>query len=299
MKSLFVYAFAWLWALQPLLLVPSEVDAFVPHTPFQSTTTRSSVKESLLLAVSTDVEQTGVVGTTNNPRTEGLALMLDDGTRKSHSLAENTAFVSGFFKGLSTQQAYRNLLTSLYYVYQAMENAFDDDGVDVRVKALDDPKLRRLAALEQDMEYFYGSDWQQRITPSAATAAYVSRIHTLAKDSEKSFLLVSHQYSRYLGDLFGGQMMGSMARRSLDLTDTNGTAFYEFDEIPNTADFITQWYQSLNKLDLTASQKEEIVKEANYVFALNIALFDELEGSPFQAMWTLAMSSIKMKLGLS
>ena len=32
-------------------------------------------------------------------RSSGLALALDDGTRKSHSMAENTAFVTGFFKG--------------------------------------------------------------------------------------------------------------------------------------------------------------------------------------------------------
>ena len=33
----------------------------------------------------------------NNPRLSGLALALDEGTRKSHSIAENTAFVTGFF----------------------------------------------------------------------------------------------------------------------------------------------------------------------------------------------------------
>jgi len=37
--------------------------------------------------------------TQKSARAEGLALLLDDGTRKSHSLAENTAFVNGFFKG--------------------------------------------------------------------------------------------------------------------------------------------------------------------------------------------------------
>lgn len=87
-----------------------------------------------------------------NPRTEGLALMLDDGTRKSHSVAENTAFVSGFFRGLSTKEAYRNLLTSLFFVYSAMEEAFDKT-TDERVTTLDDPELRRLTALKQDSEY--------------------------------------------------------------------------------------------------------------------------------------------------
>ena len=43
----------------------------------------------------------------NNPRLEGLSFMLDDGTRKSHLVAENTAFVTGFFKGLSTKNSYQ------------------------------------------------------------------------------------------------------------------------------------------------------------------------------------------------
>ena len=35
-------------------------------------------------------------------RQSGLAFMLDDGTRKSHSMAENSAFVSGFFRRVSS-----------------------------------------------------------------------------------------------------------------------------------------------------------------------------------------------------
>jgi len=51
------------------------------------------------------------VESVTNPRKEGLALMLDDGTRKSHSMAENTAFVSGFFKGIATKESFANLGT--------------------------------------------------------------------------------------------------------------------------------------------------------------------------------------------
>jgi len=49
---------------------------------------------------------------------------------------------------------------------------------------------------------------------------------------------------------------------------------------------------------LTEQEKQEIVDEANFCFGLNIAIFEELEGSPFKAMWTLAMNSLKLKLGL-
>lgn len=147
------------------------------------------------------------------------------------------------------------------------------------------------------VDYFYGPDWKDSIQPSAATKAYVARIEKVAET--QPWLLIGHQYSRYLGDLFGGQMMGGMAQRSLDLEGDKGTSFYQFDDIPSTKDYITDWYERLNRLELTDEQREAIVDEANYVFALNIAIFDELEGSPLKAMWTLAWNSMKIRLGLS
>ena len=80
----------------------------------------SSSRNLVLAAVTTIDDETKVVEITN-PRLNGLAYELDEGTRKSHSMAQNTAFVEGFFKGISTKESYRDSLTSLYYVYQAME----------------------------------------------------------------------------------------------------------------------------------------------------------------------------------
>lgn len=94
------------------------------------------------------------------------------------------------------------------------------------------------------------------------------------------------------------QMMGGMARRSLTLEEGKGTAFYQFDEIPSTKEFIEQWYRQLNELDLTEAQKEAIVDEGNLVFTLNIEIFEELDGSPIKALWALASSSLKSALGL-
>lgn len=237
-----------------------------------------------------------VDGTLDNPRQTGMALMLDDGTRKSHSMAENTQFVTGFFKGLANRNSYRLLMTTLYYVYKAQEEAMDNTN-EARVQILDYPELRRLESLKKDMEFFYGTNWPYLIQPSPAAKEYVARVEEVA--ATKPYLLVAHQYTRYLGDLFGGQMMGGMARRSLDLPDREGTAFYTFDGIPSAKDFITEWYTRLNGLDLTDEQKVEIVDEANRVFALNILVFQELDGSAVKAMFSLAFNSLKSKLGFS
>ena len=73
-------------------------------------------------------------------RSTGLALALDDGTRKSHSVAENTAFVTGFFRGIATKQAFGQLVASLYFVYDAMESAFtecdDESGAAAELREL-------------------------------------------------------------------------------------------------------------------------------------------------------------------
>lgn len=228
-------------------------------------------------------------------RGSGLALALDDGTRKSHSVAENTAFVTGFFRGIATKQSFGQLVTTLYFVYEAMESAFDES-TDPCVQALDYPTLRRLPALEEDMAYFHGPQWRESVAPSTATKKYAARIREVATDAP--YLLVAHMYTRYLGDLFGGQMMGGMARRSMGLEEAKGTAFYEFDDIKATKPFIEEWYTKLNLLELTDAQKQAIVDEGNLVFALNIEVFEELEGNPVQALWTLATASLRSALGL-
>jgi heme oxygenase len=139
----------------------------------------------------------------NNPRKEGLALQLDDGTRKSHSVAQNSAFVTGFFKGLSNRDSYSKLLTSLYFVYVTMEDSFDST-TEAMVKQMDNPELRRVDAASEDMEYFFGKGWKDKIKPSAAAKKYVARVEEVAKNKPR--LLIAHQYTRYLGDLFGGQV---------------------------------------------------------------------------------------------
>ncbi|KAL3894710.1 MAG: hypothetical protein SGPRY_013733 [Prymnesium sp.] len=188
------------------------------------------------------------------------------------------------------------------------EEAFDGCE-DERVRRLDYPQLRRLPPLQKDMAYFYGDDWQSHVSPSLATRKYVSRVEYCAR--ERPYLLVAHMYTRYLGDLFGGQMMSGMARNSLPLDPGCGTEFYNFEDVKDVkvrqrvvtpawpdAAFIEQWYGELNQLNLTDEQKQELVDEANLVFALNIDLFDELEGNLLKTFWKLTSSALSTALGL-
>ena len=125
-----------------------------------------------------------------NPRSEGLALQLDDGTRKSHSVAESTAFVTGFFKGLATEKSFARLLCGLYVVYDAMEEALDARLCDA-TDALDFPELRRRASLEADMAFFFGPNWRESpdARPSPAARKYAKRVREVAAGDTPELLL--------------------------------------------------------------------------------------------------------------
>jgi len=54
-----------------------------------------------------------------------LAGQLREGTKKSHTMAENTGFVACFLKGVVEKKSYRKLISDLYFVYDAMEEEIE------------------------------------------------------------------------------------------------------------------------------------------------------------------------------
>ena len=214
-----------------------------------------------------------------------LALQLKEGTKVSHSAAENTKFVSSYLKGVVSKDNYKQLLTNFYYVYRAMEEEIEklDDF------PLHDKLLDRTNKLETDLRYYYGVMWRDLIIPSQATANYVKRIQVIGKQSP--YLLVAHHYTRYMGDLSGGQILSNITQKSLNLT-TEGLKFYEFD-IPNMKEYKDKYRQTLNDLPMSPTQIDMLIDEANYAFKLNMLLFDELQGNPFKSIVKVLYSYLK------
>ena len=214
-----------------------------------------------------------------------LALQLKEGTKVSHSAAENTKFVSSFLKGVVSRDNYKQLTANFYYVYRAMEEEIEklDDF------PLHDKLLNRTNKLEQDLRYYYGVMWRDKISPSQSTKNYVKRIQVIAQQTP--YLLVAHHYTRYMGDLSGGQILSNIAKKALNLT-TEGLKFYEFD-IPNMKEYKDKYRQTLNDLNMSEVQTSMLIDEANYAFKLNMLLFDELQGNPIKSIVKVLFSYIR------
>ncbi len=206
-----------------------------------------------------------------------LATQLREGTSKSHSMAENVSFVKSFLGGVIDKESYRKLVSNLYFVYSAMEEEMEKNKENVYIKPIYFTELNRRKNLELDLEHYYGPNWKSLIRISEATSSYVERIKTIS--SERPELLVAHAYTRYLGDLSGGQLLKKIAQRAMNLPDGKGLAFYEFDQVEDEQEFKQNSKKALDSLPLDSTLAENIVAEANVSFTMNMKMFQELETS--------------------
>jgi heme oxygenase (biliverdin-producing, ferredoxin) len=211
-----------------------------------------------------------------------LASKLREGTKKSHSMAENTGFIACFLKGTVEKNSYRKLVANLYFVYSAMEEEMAKHQNHPVLSRVFFPELDRKQSLEQDLAFYFGSNWKDQVAPSAATQAYVARIHEVADQDPE--LLVAHLYTRYLGDLSGGQILKKIAQNAMNLTDGNGTHFYEFERIEDEKAFKQKYRQAMDELPIDEVKADLIVDEANDAFAKNMIMFKELEGNLVKAI---------------
>ena len=207
--------------------------------------------------------------------TSKLATQLREGTSKSHTMAENVNFIKSFLGGVIDKGSYTEMLSKLYFVYEAIENAMEKNKDHEYIKPIYFPELNRTDSLKEDLIFHYGEDWLENVTLSKATLDYVNRINAISK--EKPELLVAHAYTRYLGDLSGGQILKKIAQRSMGLEGSKGLAFYEFKEVSDETQFKLNYKAALDSLPIKENEASQIIAEANTAFTLNMNIFSELE----------------------
>ena len=215
---------------------------------------------------------------------------LKEGTKKSHTMAENTSFVASFLRGVVDESKYRQLVANFYFIYHALETEVENNKDNPFVGPMRLNGLSRHDALIKDCEYFYGDDWREKIYPTEQTQRYVNRIHEVAKENPE--LLIAHHYTRYMGDLSGGQILKGIAQKALGLKE-DGLAFYEFPAISDKKGFKESYRRVLDTI-IPATQKDVdgIIVEANYAFRLNMYMFEEIQGDARGSFCKIISNSI-------
>ena len=188
-------------------------------------------------------------------------------SQEEHDAAEHSPFITELLGGGLGKDAYIAYLLRLRTIYATLEEVIRRSRQDPVVAAVYDPALQRLAAIDADLQCWSHSSPTTANSPAAES--YRARLENI--DSGAG--LLAHHYTRYLGDLSGGQVISRTLDREFRLGGV-GLALYSF---PMHAKRYKDSYRSrLDALTLSTAQIETLLSEVKVAFRLNQALLDEL-----------------------
>ena len=200
----------------------------------------------------------------------GLTARLRRATRLLHARAEKSGIVAEILNGSADRSGYVLFIRNLLPAYEALESGLRVHAASPLFRSVDWPRLYRAAAIELDLVSLAGPNWKESITLLPAGVRYGRRVAWVARGNGER--LIAHAYTRYLGDLSGGQIMKQRLATTLGLGSPAMT-FYDFPEIDDRERFKEGFRAAL---DAAPANAAALVEEAKRAFELNIAVSNDV-----------------------
>lgn len=194
-------------------------------------------------------------------------------TWSSHEAAEDHGFAQDLLAGRLPREGYAALVAQHYFAYLALEEAARALADDPVAGAVVFPELYRVPALERDLAALYGPGWRDAIRPNRATVTYAARIRQML-DWPAGY--VAHHYTRYIGDLSGGQFIRRIAVQTYGFAENKGVEFYVFDGLGSLPRFKDSYRRRIDELGLEPGERERVIAETRLAYQLNVEVMAAL-----------------------
>lgn len=182
---------------------------------------------------------------------DSFSTLIRTASHEQHMAAETSAFMGDLLGGRLGVAAYARYTEQPWFVYEALEGTAGRLAADPVAGPFLRPELFRLPALERDLAHLRGP---------RRPGGYVA-----------------HHYTRYLGDLSGGQVIRDTAERTWGFARKgDGVRFYVFEGIANPAAFKRGYRRPLDAIPVDDLERQRVVAECRAAFALNTAVFRAL-----------------------
>ena len=201
-----------------------------------------------------------------------LSVRLREGTRAEHKAAQGSGFLDALAAGRLPREAYADLVAQHWFVYESLELAGATMAHDPVAGVFVVPELTRLPSIEADLRFLTGPEWPRQIVALPATTSYRARLREVAVDAATGF--VAHHYTRYLGDLSGGQYLGPAIAQAYGLAE-DGHRFFVFSAI-EPATFRAHYRTQLDDLPWSGPEQDTFLAEVAEAYRLNIAMLAQL-----------------------
>lgn len=200
----------------------------------------------------------------------GLADAMRERTRSLHRRAERSGIVKAILQGGCSRAGYALLLRNLLPVYRALEHGLERHREAPGVRVIAWRAVYRADALAADLDHLCGVGRWQAIPVLDAGALYEHCIRRAA-DRAGGERLIAHAYTRFLGDLNGGQLLRSLLGRRPGI-EPPALSFYAFERIDEPRAFAARYRRAFDEAGREVTDAAGVLHEAALAFRLNVSL---------------------------
>lgn len=190
-------------------------------------------------------------------------------TRKLHGEAERSGIIADILRGRASRADYALYARNLLPAYEQLEAALDRFKAATLLADLAQPQVYRAQALRRDLETLAGPGWESTLPVLDTAMLYAERIARAGEGNGER--LIAHAYTRYLGDLNGGRILGRILAEKPGLQPAART-FFEFAGIEDLAGFTRGYREAFDRAAVVVSDHAALLEEADAAFRCNIEI---------------------------
>jgi heme oxygenase (biliverdin-producing, ferredoxin) len=195
-------------------------------------------------------------------------------TRALHVRAERSGIVNDVLRGNASRYGYSLLLRNLLPAYQQLEAGLEAKRNSPALRDVARRELYRAPAVASDLTELVGSQWKNMLPVLPAGEEYAQCVAIAAEGDGTN--LIAHAYTRYLGDLNGGQFLKRLLARSPGLGPQE-LSLYDFPQIEEIEVFRKNYLHALDGSAASIINIDAVVREAMSAFELNIAVSEAVK----------------------
>lgn len=192
---------------------------------------------------------------------------LRNSTASIHNEVEHTHFMVDLMEGRLEASSYTALIRQYEPIYAALEHQSREFAADPVFAPFSDSRLERHTRILADLRTLPLSDYP--VTEAARD--YAERIERI----EEPERLIAHHYTRYLGDLSGGQAIGTLMARHYGI-DRSALSMWDFSELGKTKPYKDDYRLRLDAIAAHGGREQTVIDETLLAFELNGRLLGEL-----------------------
>ncbi|GAA1850569.1 heme oxygenase (biliverdin-producing) [Brevibacterium marinum] len=207
--------------------------------------------------------------------TEPFSARLKSDTATIHDEVEHTDFMVDLMEGRLDAHAYALLLTQYEVIYESLEQKSRDFSDDPVFAPFHDAHLQRHERIRSDLRELTSSAVHgladDDLPVTRAARAYADRLDRLERPEQ----VIAHHYTRYLGDLSGGQAIGALMGRHYSLPP-HALSMWDFSALGKTKPYKDAYRRRLDEIAGTDGAEQLVIDETMTAFTLNGDLLAEL-----------------------